>query len=219
MIESTFVWTILSLLLTLMVFSYFIKDSPLFKIAAYLFVGVTCGYFAVIIVYRVLIPKLLNPLFSGDRIQLIFAVIAIILCLIMLFKFSTRYNEFGSIPMAILVGVGSATIISGALFGTFFPQIGAVSEYFSFSGGNQGNFLLGLYVLVGSILTLLYFQFTTVPSIRITSNDSRLYKILRTFGQVFIGLTLGSIFAGIILSALLALIERLDFIFTFVRNL
>lgn len=219
MIESSIVWTLISFLLTIMVFSYFLKDNPLFKIATYLFVGVTSGYFAVILIYQVLVPKLIYPLYSGDSNQFIFVGIATFLCLLMLFKFSARHNRWGSIPLAILVGVGAATIISGAMFGTFFPQISAISDYFSFSNGNQGNFFLGLYVLIGSILTLLYFQFTSIPGIKITGNDSRLYKILRTAGQVFIGITLGSIFAGVILSALMALIERFDFIFSFVSNL
>ena len=45
-------------LLTLMVFSYLIGDNPLFRIAVYLFIGVSSGYAATVIVHYVLLPGL-----------------------------------------------------------------------------------------------------------------------------------------------------------------
>ncbi|OJX41221.1 MAG: hypothetical protein BGO78_00275 [Chloroflexi bacterium 44-23] len=216
--QPQLIWSIISFILTLMIMSYFIKDNPLFKVAAYLFVGVTTGYIAVILIYQVLLPKLINPFFSGDQQQLIFGSTAFILCLLLLTKFSTRFNRWGSIPMAIVVGVGAATIISGAIFGTFFPQIGSTSNYFQLTNNNQGNLLLGLYVLVGSILTLLYFQFTIIPGLKFSNNDSKLYLVLRFTGKVFIGITLGSIFASVILSALMAMIGRIDFLISFIKS-
>ncbi len=218
MIQGQLIWSIISFILTLMVMSYFIKDNALFKLATYLFVGVTTGYIAVILVYQVFLPKLINPIFSGDQQQIVFISIAFILCLLLLTKFSSRFNRWGSIPMAIVVGVGAATIILGSIFGSFFPQIGSTSDYFQLANNNQGNFLLGLYVLIGSILTLLYFQFTTIPSIKLSNNDSKLYRTIRSAGNVFIGITLGSIFASVILSALMALIGRIDFLITFVKS-
>lgn len=216
MIQSQFIWSLISLILTIMVLSYLIKDNPLFKVATYLFVGVTAGYFAVILIYQVLLPKLINPIFSGNSQELIFVGVAFLLCLMLLFKFSTRFNRLGSIPMAIIVGVGTATIISGAILGTFLPQISSTANYFQLT--NQGNILLGLYILIGTIVTLLYFQFTIIPGIKITNNDSKIFPIFRNFGKVFIGITLGSIFAGVILSALIALIERISFLISFVRT-
>lgn len=216
MIQSQFIWSLISFILTIMVLSYVIKDNPLFKAATYLFVGVTTGYFAVILIYQVLLPKLINPIFSGSSQELIFIALAFLLCLMLLFKFSTRFNRLGTIPMAIIVGVGAATIISGAIFGTFLPQIGSTANNFQLT--KQGNILLGSYILIGTIITLLYFQFTIIPGIKITNNDSKLFRIMRNFGKVFIGITLGSIFAGVILSTLIALIERISFLISFVRT-
>ena len=39
---------VLSFLFTLLIFSYLIGDNPLFKIALYIFVGVSSGYIAAV---------------------------------------------------------------------------------------------------------------------------------------------------------------------------
>ena len=44
----------LGLILTLLVFSYLIGDNPLFRIAIYLFIGVSSGYAASVVWHSVL---------------------------------------------------------------------------------------------------------------------------------------------------------------------
>ena len=70
----------IGLILTLLIFSYLIGDNPLFRLATYLFIGVSSGYAAAAIWHYVLIPKLFNPLRSSDPTQLLLAVIPFILC-------------------------------------------------------------------------------------------------------------------------------------------
>jgi len=48
---------LLGLILTLMIFSYLIGDNPLFRIAIYLFIGVSSGYAATVVWHYVLVPK------------------------------------------------------------------------------------------------------------------------------------------------------------------
>ena len=217
--QAEFFWTIISFGLTIMILSYLFGDNPLFKIASYLLVGVSTGYFAVILIYQVLLPKMIYPLFSENRQQFFIAIVSIFLCILLLFKLSTRLNNIGSLPMALIVGVGSATIISGALLGTFFPQIDATTANFSLTSPDNGNILFGIYVLVGSIATLLFFQYSKVLNVKVTNNDSKIFNLIRNFGKLFIGITFGSIFAGIILSSLFALMERLTFIISFITNI
>jgi hypothetical protein len=217
--QAEIIWTILSFLLTVMILSYVIGDNPLFKIASYLFVGVSTGYFTVILIYQVILPKMIYPLFGGDQKQFILAAVAIILCILLLFKLSARLSGVGTLPMALLVGVGSATIISGALMGTLLPQIDATTANFSLSPTASGNLLLGLYVLIGSIATLLYFSYSKVLNVKVTNNDSKIFNFIRNFGKLFIGITFGSIFAGILLSSLVALMERVNFLISFVTSI
>ncbi|MEN4099916.1 MAG: hypothetical protein ROW52_08335, partial [Anaerolineaceae bacterium] len=56
------IWTIVGFILTLMVFSYLFGDNPLFRLTTYLFIGVTAGFSAVMVIYHVLMPRLLFPL-------------------------------------------------------------------------------------------------------------------------------------------------------------
>ena len=84
--------------------------------------------------------------------------ITILLGVLALFKFSPRLSRLGSIPMAILVGVGAAVAIGGAVFGTLFGQIGGTFAQFNVRQG--GNLLSAVYVLAGAVCTLAYFQFS-----------------------------------------------------------
>ena len=50
------IWAMVGFVLSLMIFSYLVGDNPLFRFAASLFIGVTAGYAAVILLYQVIFP-------------------------------------------------------------------------------------------------------------------------------------------------------------------
>ena len=111
---------LIGFILTLMIFSYLIGDNPLFRIAVYLFIGVSSGYAAVVIWYYVLVPKF-SPLQDPNQFPLL--IIPLILCVsLILAKLIPRISWIGNFAMAVLVGVGAATAIGGALLGTLIPQ-------------------------------------------------------------------------------------------------
>ena len=56
--------TIIAFALTLMVFSYIFGDNGLFRLATHIFIGVAAGYAAVVVIYNIIIPVILNP---GDE--------------------------------------------------------------------------------------------------------------------------------------------------------
>src|ERR1041384_1035269 len=90
-------------LLTLMVFSYLIGDNPLFRIAVYLFIGVSSGYAATVIVNYVLIPRL-SSLQGNDVNQFVLAIIPLLFGITLLAKLSPRISWIGNFAMAVLVG-------------------------------------------------------------------------------------------------------------------
>jgi hypothetical protein len=77
----------------------------------------------------------------------------------------------------------------------------------------------GFIVLVGTICTLAYFQFSGSARPGQTMLRQPLVEGLATAGQVFVGITLGALFAGVYAAALTALMERLAFLFTTIANL
>jgi hypothetical protein len=219
------IWTLVSLLLTLMVFSYLFGDNILFRIATYIFVGVTAGYVAVILVYQVLLPGLVWPVISGSFLQ---AVVPIVLSLLLVTKLFPRLASLGNISMGYVVGIAAAVIIGGAVMGTLFGQGMAAINMFDASAAAaspQGPFVQYLgaaFILVGTVCTLAYFNFGAVSASSSANQPPHrppMVELLARIGQVFIAITLGAIFAGIFAASITALIERLDFIKTAILSL
>ncbi len=65
---------IISFLLTLMILSYLIGDNPLFRVAVYIFVGVSAGYAAAVAWWQVLFPRLMLPLLTGGFFERLLAL-------------------------------------------------------------------------------------------------------------------------------------------------
>ena len=63
---GTYLWTTLGAILTLAIFSFLYKDNPFYKFAEHLVVGVSAGYWAVILWHNGLVPNLLERLKDGD---------------------------------------------------------------------------------------------------------------------------------------------------------
>lgn len=217
--ENQFFWLFFSFILTIMVFSYIFGDNPLFRIATYFFVGVTSAYVLILLIYQVIIPKLFAPLLASNNNQLFLNLIPLFLSSLLLFKLFNKRNQIGNIPLAILVGSGSAIILSSAFMGTLVPMIDMVSDSFSISTISGSKFFGGLFMVLGVVSTLLFFQQSKISDASIKSERSKFFTILNYFGKFFIGVTLGSIFAGVIISTSIALIERLSFIFSFIYNI
>jgi hypothetical protein len=196
---------LIGLLLTLLVFSYLIGDNPLFRTALYLFIGISSGYAAVVVWHAVLLPRLFLPLLSADPGQLLPVVVPLGLSVSLLAKLSARISWLGSFAMALLVGVGAATALSGALVGTLIPQSRAAMG--------------GIFMAVGTALTLAYFQFSATRAADGSVKRNAIFEILAQLGRIFIAITLGVFFAGVYMAALTAMIERLSSMINFVKSL
>jgi hypothetical protein len=212
---------LLGFVFTLMIFSYILGDNPLFRIAVNIFIGVAAGYASVIVWYNVLWPELILPLIIGNSSERIIALIPLVLGLLLLTKASTRLSGWGTLPVIFLVGVGAATAIGGAVLGTLWPQVLASANLFdqsAISAANTGVFLKlaeGALIILGTVTTLAYFQFSTRPRPGQTPTRGVLVDGMAWVGQFFIAITLGAIFAGVYMAALSSLIERSKFLVDF----
>jgi hypothetical protein len=211
----------LGLILTLMVFSYLIGDNPLFRIAVYLFIGVSSGYAATVVWHYVLVPKLFSQL--GDLNQLFLLIVPLILSFSLLAKLSPRISWIGNFAMAVLVGVGAAAAVGGALIGTLLPQAGAAINAFDLSAvagaGRLSRFVEGGVMLVGTVLTLASFQFSALRAPDGTLRRNVIFDGIGGLGRLFVAITLGVLFAGVYVAALTAMIERLSSIINFTRQM
>jgi hypothetical protein len=219
-------------LLTLMVLSYLIGDNPLFRVAIYIFIGVSAGYAAAVAWHQVLYPRLIVPLLSGSLADFLLTIIPLVLALLLLLKLSPRTARLGTPSMAFLVGVGAAVAIGGAVLGTLFPQSSVFFRLPGFNSlspelaqlfnstvpkANLEKFFEGGVMLLGTVTTLVYFHFGAKATAS-GPQRSKLVSGLGWVGQVFIAITFGVLFAGVFMAALTALIERMVFIITFLSS-
>jgi hypothetical protein len=209
------------LILTVLVFSYLIGDNPLFRFAIYLFIGVSSGYAATAVWHNVLMPRLFTRL--DDLNQLILLIVPLILGISLLAKLSPRISWLGNFAMAVLVGVGAATAVGGALIGTLLPQAEAAMNMFDPGAPGGGSFFARLFqggvMLIGTVLTLASFHYTLGRAADGAAKSNRILDGVAWAGRLFLAITLGVLFAGVYMAALTAMIERLSSLINFTRQL
>ena len=215
-----FASAVISFLFTVMILSYLIGDNPFFRLAIYVFVGVSAGYAASIAWQHILWPKLFAPLIFDYSQQSLLLLIPLFMGMLLMVKLFPRLSRIGNPVMAFLVGIGAAVAIGGAVLGTIIPQTMASINLFDLSSG--GNVLERLFesvvFMIGTISTLIFFQFTAKKTPQ-GIERSRFVELLAWLGRIFIAVTFGVIFAGVLTAALTALIERLLFIWSFLLSI
>jgi hypothetical protein len=222
---SDWIGAFLGFVLTLLIFSYLIGDNPLFRITVHIFIGVSAGFAAVIAIENIILPRLIDPLFSSNRGEQVLALIPLILAVLLLFKISPRFAFIGNLPVSYLVGVSAAAAIGGAVTGTLIPQVIASINLLDLPPNPVFDATLGLHllngiiILVGTIATLAYFHFGIGSESTEKSQIQNWIEGLGQIGQVFIAITFGFLFAGILSAALTALIGRVVFSVDFLRSI
>jgi hypothetical protein len=218
-INLDFVTAIVSFIFTLSVLSYLVGDNPLFRLAIYIFIGVSAGYAAAVAWHQVLWSKLFMPLIYGDTFERALALVPLLLGMLMLMKLSPRTARLGNPAMAFMVGAGASVAVGGAVLGTLFPQTQASINLFDLKAGGSVSERIfeASIILVGTLTTLVYFHFSAkaTPS---GPQGSHLVDILGGIGQVFIAITFGALFAGVYAAAMTALVERLSFLWSFIAS-
>ncbi|MEE8357339.1 MAG: hypothetical protein V3R33_08540 [Anaerolineales bacterium] len=213
----------LGFILTILIFSYPLGDNPFFRLAIHIFIGVSAAYVAIVTINNVLIPRLILPLINGSGGDRLLSLLLLIPSLFLLTKV-TPLRKAGNWSVAILVGIGAATAIGGAVTGTLFPQIlGTInsldSSANSISTNRWGQVINGFIIILGTITTLLYFHFGTQEKPGQPIERPLIIERISKIGKVFLAITFGALYAGVYLSALAALVERLTFVWEFLNNL
>ncbi|MFQ5435124.1 MAG: hypothetical protein ACE5FD_09640, partial [Anaerolineae bacterium] len=147
---------LIGFVLTLFIFSYLLGDNPLYKLAVHILVGMSAAYAAIVAVDQVLLP--IYRQLQADTSQaaslrwLVPAVFAVLLIL----KRLPAIGWLGNSTIALLVGVGAAVALTGAVGGTLIPQISAFGQL---SNNGTGGILQHTAVAFFTAATLLTFQF------------------------------------------------------------
>ena len=114
---GTFLWTSLGAFLTLATFSFLYKDNPFYKLAEHLVVGVSAGYFVIILWHNGLQPNLFNRLNDGNFYLLWlnssrpWYLIPSILGVMMWTRFSKKWSWVSRWPIAMYLGIATGLAI------------------------------------------------------------------------------------------------------------
>lgn len=211
------VW--LAALLTILVFTYLIRDSFLFRIASGLLVGTAIGFAGAVVISNVLLPLLFRMIdeilgLPDSWIALVLDVLPVVLGVSLLVRLTPtfRATTFSNLGLAYLFGIGAALTIGGALAGNLVPQLAATM---SISLAPQDSLLQwanGFVILIGTIGAFLAFRFIqpgTRPWQRAYDAVTRGWG---TLGRGFIMIAFGAILASLILARVTALVGQLYFL-------
>lgn len=197
-------------ILTLLVFSYLLGDTPLFRLAQSIFIGVAVGYATTVAIQLVLVPMLFEPL-AMDPEGKSPLLVPLILGILLMTKLRPAWAPFGSISVAFLFGVGGALAIGGALSGVLVPQFTATALTLASAQGS-GAAVNGLLLVVGTIGALLSFRFVTGGDRVAGRVVDRVAYYWGYVGRWFILIAFGAIFADTAVSRISVLIGRVYFL-------
>ncbi len=166
--ENT-IWLTLGSLLTIFTFSFLYKDNPLYKIAEHLVVGISAGYFVVLLIRTNLWPIMSQRLFikgpEGWALVQWWYFIPLILGVLMWTRFSKKWSWVSRYPLAFYIGIASGLTIPLEIKNRVVEQISASILKFKFDWNSAGFLMVpqGLwdtFVVAGVICCLIYFFFS-----------------------------------------------------------
>jgi hypothetical protein len=189
------------LVLTLMVFSYLLADNFLYRIAVHVLVGAAAAYVAIAAVEEVLIPwvnlTILSDQADASAGTRALGVLPILFGVLLLLKSSTRLAPIGNLGSIFMIGVGTGVALVGAVIGTVLPLArDAANSY------DRESALNGTILLVGTLCTLLYFQYLSRRRLDGEPTQRLPIRVLRNVGLGFITLTLGALYGSAIITSL-----------------
>lgn len=172
---GTFLWMTFGTFVTLATFSFLYKDNPFYKFAEHLVVGVSAGYFVIILWHNGLVPNLYQRLADGDwyfgwlNSSQPWYIVPAILGALMWTRFSKNYAWVSRWPMALYIGISAGMAVPLEMSNRVNKQLYAMMAMIDFENffGHGGFNLLDPYsgfsqviIFVGAISGLIYFFFS-----------------------------------------------------------
>lgn len=163
--EQQIVYTFAAII-TFAIFSFLWKDNPFYKFAEHLVVGVSAGYWVMILYRTSLVPKLIDPLrrvFTGTNAHPrdVLVIVPMILGLLLFTRFVPKFSWVSRITMAFILGMGAGVAVPLVLQTNVIQQIHPMMAMF-LPGQTVGTeaWITNFLVLGGVLCGLAYFFFS-----------------------------------------------------------
>jgi len=202
--------TLVGFILTVLVYSFLVKDNPLYRLAIHLLVGVSAAYAAVIAVRHVILPALNRIASNPSSPEALLWLIPVLLALFLFLRRIPSVGWLGNGTMGLLVGIGAAVALTGAISGTLLPQVTMADE---------GRPIAGFFVAVLTVCTLFTFQFTGRLGPSGEWERPRWQNAGVFVGKTVLTVTFAVLFVSVFSTSLILLIERVNLYLDFFTGL
>lgn len=175
-------WQGIAALTTLAIFSFLLGDNPVYKFAERLWVGVTTGYFTMLVFHTSFVDKVWDPLVHQHLWRYILPAV---LGILMWFRLSPKLGWLSRFGIAFYIGIGTGVAIPlGFKAGIFLQAEGTIRPLHASVAGI--NYIL---LLVGFLCSMAYFFFSRPHSGALGAiSKLGIYTLMIGFGAGF-GLT------------------------------
>lgn len=185
-------------ILTLCIYSFLYKDNFFYRLAEYIFIGVSNGYLITVTVFQNFVPKFYTPLVEGK----IWLIIPGILGIMMLGRLSAKYSWTSRWPIAFTVGIGTGLGINAVIQSYILTQVYASMQPIMGVGFATG--INNLLLIVGILCSLFYFFFSM--------EHKGVVKNISFLGICYLMITFGGAFGFTVMARISLLIGRMQFL-------
>lgn len=202
---ETFLWTTLGAFLTLCTFSFLYKDNPFYKFAEHLVVGVSAGYFALVLYHQILIPNVFDKIFDGEWWYLIPSILG----LMMWTRFSKKYSWISRWPIALYMGIASGMAVPREMHARVIEQMHSaminiidINNIFGNSVFDITSGIAKLIVFIGTLSALFYFFFSR--------EHTGFFKGVSKFGIWILMIGFGASFGYTVMGRISLFVQRIQ---------
>lgn len=192
---------LIGFILTLLVYSFLVKDNPLYRLAIHLLVGVSAAYAAVVATQEIILPAFRRIVDDPISPEAVLWLIPVLLALSLVLRRLPSFRWLGNGTMGMLVGIGAAVALTGAIFGTLIPQVILADE---------GRSVSPLVIAILTVCTLFTFQFTGRLSPSGAWERPRWQGVFAFVGRIVLTVTFAVLFTSVFGTSLLLLIDRVN---------
>jgi hypothetical protein len=191
--------TWLAAAVTLAVWAHLAGERRVFGWGQHLLAGLLTGYLLLIAVREVLVPRLITPLMAQPDVRLDLWIGGVLVLMLAVGRWLPR--PLAAPPVALLIAGVAAFALGGAVVGTLLPQLAAAMLR---PGDDPGVMLTAAFGMGVTALVVLGFLHG-VPR-------SGLVGVASRAGHWILVVGLGAWLGFLILSGLVLLVDRLDFL-------